>query len=351
MAKRFSYIAVTAVSIGCASAASAQSSVTLYGMVDAGIEFANHQPNGGNSVVRLQSGNPAGSRWGLRGVEDLGSGYQAVFVLESGFDIDTGASAQGRLFGRQAYVGAGTKDSKLLFGRQYTVLYAYGLIFDPLLLAPRYSIVAVDPGGIGGRTDNTVKFTGNYGPIYTEASYSFGADGTQGVNGEVPGNSKVGREYGGMLVYSGGSYDVGLAYEEIRGSTVATADDRLSRAAVAGTVKIGDAKAFVGYRYRRQTTGPATAIGDLYWAGVKYPFGQAFSVSGGVYYTNNHGSGADPWMYVVSSTYSLSKRTSIYSSVAYTKNKSGSALGVNGYNTVLPGANQLGAVISLRHIF
>ncbi len=59
------------VSVG---AAYAQSSVTLYGVVDAGIEYATHQPGSGSSVVRMNSGNIAGSRWGLRGVEELRGG-------------------------------------------------------------------------------------------------------------------------------------------------------------------------------------------------------------------------------------------------------------------------------------
>ena len=97
MKARISAIAVAGVF--CGASAQAQTSVTLYGVVDAGIDFANHQVGGG-SVVRQSSGNVAGSRWGLRGNEDLGGGLKAVFVLESGFDTDTGKSAQGgRLFG------------------------------------------------------------------------------------------------------------------------------------------------------------------------------------------------------------------------------------------------------------
>ncbi|MGE8449215.1 MAG: porin, partial [Pseudomonadales bacterium] len=87
----------------------AQSSVTLYGVADAGVEFLNHVPNAAgqaNSLVRMTSGNTAGSRWGLRGVEDLGNGLKGVFVLEGGMALDSGMAVQGgRLFGRKAYVG------------------------------------------------------------------------------------------------------------------------------------------------------------------------------------------------------------------------------------------------------
>ncbi|MCY1263869.1 Gram-negative porin [compost metagenome] len=92
--------------IGSGHAQSA-TSVTLYGLVDTGIEFLNHAgANGSGSQYRISSGNVTGSRWGIRGKEGLGNDLDAVFVLESGFNSDTGMSGQGgRLFGRQAYVG------------------------------------------------------------------------------------------------------------------------------------------------------------------------------------------------------------------------------------------------------
>jgi predicted porin len=96
------YLAI-AVAMLTASSVQAQSSVTLYGVVDAGIEYLNHAvastgtvaPGAkGHSLVALQSGNQSGSRWGLRGIEDLGGGLKSLFVLESGFSIDTGTSTQ-----------------------------------------------------------------------------------------------------------------------------------------------------------------------------------------------------------------------------------------------------------------
>ncbi len=88
-----------------AGAAQAQSSVTLYGVVDANIEYVNNvgvvptAANGFNrgpahSVARMDPGGLSGSRWGLRGTEDLGGGLKALFVLESGFSSDTGASSK-----------------------------------------------------------------------------------------------------------------------------------------------------------------------------------------------------------------------------------------------------------------
>ena len=84
-------------------AASAQSSLTIYGLFDIGIEAAK---SGGGTTVREISGGSFGSRLGFRGVEDLGGGLSAVFRLENGFVGDSGTLAQGGLiFGREASVG------------------------------------------------------------------------------------------------------------------------------------------------------------------------------------------------------------------------------------------------------
>src|ERR1700744_1973060 len=87
-----------------AGAAHAQSSVTLYGIVDAGLQFVNN--SGGHHLYQATSGNVQGSRWGLRGTEDLGGGLKAIFVLGNGFNIFSGKLGQGGdEFGPQAYVG------------------------------------------------------------------------------------------------------------------------------------------------------------------------------------------------------------------------------------------------------
>src|ERR1700738_4228053 len=87
-----------------ATMAHAQSSVTLYGLIDAGISYSSNV--GGKSLWQETSGAMNASRWGLRGSEDLGGGLKAIFTLENGFNIDTGKFGQnGAEFGRQAFVG------------------------------------------------------------------------------------------------------------------------------------------------------------------------------------------------------------------------------------------------------
>ena len=97
--KRAHWLCMAALCAGSASA-SAQSSVTLYGVLDEGINYTNNV--GGHSQVAMASGFPHGSRWGLKGNEDLGGGATAIFQLENGFDVDNGRAFQGgALFGRQ----------------------------------------------------------------------------------------------------------------------------------------------------------------------------------------------------------------------------------------------------------
>ncbi len=87
-------------------AAFAQSSVTLYGIADVGVTYNDPDRAGAQSRTGIDSGIRNGSRWGLRGAEDLGSGLKAIFQLENGYQVDTGTINQGgRMFGRQAYVG------------------------------------------------------------------------------------------------------------------------------------------------------------------------------------------------------------------------------------------------------
>ncbi|QBR02272.1 porin [Paraburkholderia pallida] len=110
---------------GAAMPAFAQNSVTLYGVIDEGIDFTNNA--GGHQVYEMTSGYAQGSRWGLKGTEDLGGGLSTVFQLENGFNAGNGALAQGgRMFGRQAFVGlASERYGTLTLGRQYDSVVDY----------------------------------------------------------------------------------------------------------------------------------------------------------------------------------------------------------------------------------
>ncbi|MWL91530.1 porin [Cupriavidus sp. SW-Y-13] len=344
-------LATTAILAGMAGTAAAQSNVILYGVADMGIEYANHQPNGNHSTVRVQSSNMSGSRWGLRGAEELGGGNKAVFALEGGVSLDDGKSAQGgRLFGRQAWVGLQTRYGVLTLGRQTTPMFELGGAYDPMAIAGRYSIGAQD-AALQSRADNSVKYVGRIGGLTAKGFYSFGVDGTSGVNGEVPGNSKVGREYSFALGYDAGPVSTNLVYDEVAGNSVATADSKSRRVAAAATYLWGPVKSFVGYRYARLMTPPTNATTNLYWAGATWDVSAAWNLTAVAYYQDFRDTGADPWMFVFSADYQLSKRTDLFLNVAYTRNKENSNLGVTGFGTTSPGANQSAAVLGIRHKF
>ena len=103
--RKLMYLMGAAVPLLASVSAQAQSAVTLYGVVDANYS---RMKGGTNTRNGIDSSGLQGSRWGMRGSEDLGNGLKANFVLESGYSTDTGISGQGnRLFGRNAWVGLG----------------------------------------------------------------------------------------------------------------------------------------------------------------------------------------------------------------------------------------------------
>lgn len=180
-----------AVAAAFAPLAARADGVTLYGVADTFIGYFGNST--GQHVFSLNSGGAGGSRWGLRGTEDLGGGWTAIFTLESGFNINNGTSGQGgRLFGRRAFVGIDSKEfGQIIAGRLQTVGYDWGGTFDPLLLAAGSPL-----GSIGGeeprpwlfnmlqdpaRSDNTIQYsTPEYRGLSGTLSYSWGDnEGTQ----------------------------------------------------------------------------------------------------------------------------------------------------------------------------
>jgi len=108
------------------SIAHAQSSVTLYGSIDEGFEYISNL--GGHADYALVSNTQQlGSRWGIKGTEDLGGGVSAIFQLENGFSVNGGeALPNGQMFGRQAYVGIGSENlGTVTLGRQYDSVVDY----------------------------------------------------------------------------------------------------------------------------------------------------------------------------------------------------------------------------------
>jgi general bacterial porin, GBP family len=124
------FVAIAALGLN-AGAAHAQSSVTLYGLIDTGITYVSN--SGGSSLWKESVGAVNNNRWGLIGSEDLGGGLKAIFTLENGFNANNGSLGQGGLeFGRQAFVGlTHSTYGTVELGRQYSDV---GQILGPLSL-------------------------------------------------------------------------------------------------------------------------------------------------------------------------------------------------------------------------
>ena len=189
--------------------------VSIYGKIDTGLAFTsidNGKPGSDRvNTTQMLSGQTAGSRWGIRGEEDLGNGYSVGFKLESGMNTDDGTMAQGgRLFGRQADIHLGTPMGTFKFGH----MGALGSGFpDTGLFGGNISPFAVGLGEVPG---HRFIFTGNFGVVdnaityispsmagfRVHAQYSHGKDTTKfGPNG-VEGESSVDRFYAIGLSYN-----------------------------------------------------------------------------------------------------------------------------------------------------
>lgn len=362
-----------------AGIAQAQSSVTLYGVVDANVEYANNLPgatagSSGNRVA-MNSGGLSGSRWGLRGVEDLGGGLSALFVLESGFGTDDGKLQQsGRLFGRQAFVGLLSANiGKFTFGRQYTTLFDMLANFVPMSYSTQYEPVAVLTG-LDFRSDNTAKYTGVFGPVTVGTHWSFG-NGTVSVNpagggsGEVPGQFRRDSGYGLGGAYAGGRIGATIAYDQYNPSVpvggIAFSTGAVRKAAVAGSYTFGSAKIMAGYRWgqNKNPNGSLALRDDYYWVGANYQATSALGLSLEYSYqklkTVNSAPSvqSNPWQLAAIATYSLSKRTDVYLTTAYARN-AGLALdqvsvdlAATGYGLASGKNSMLGAAVGMRHKF
>ncbi|CAG9167552.1 Outer membrane porin protein [Cupriavidus laharis] len=348
-------------------AAAAQSSVTLYGVIDTGVEYVNNIGQAKDSVVRVPVlTGTVPSRWGLRGAEDLGGGLKSVFVLESGFAPDSGASNQGgRLFGRQALVGLSGRWGQVALGRQYTMLFWAGLDSD--ILGPNiYGSASLDNYIPNTRADNAISYKGTFGGLTVGATYSFGRDTVNagpspaGTNcaGENPADKKACREWSALLMYERGWWGVAAAYDSQRGGPGAfggltnsnLTDDRLS---VSGYMLLSRTKLGAGW-LRRDNEGSPTRISDLYYAGVSYDITPAFNLAGQLYHLNYHGSDNKAWLYALRGTYAFSKRTSVYATAGFIDNGGQLGLSVSagqvGSNP-RAGGNQFGTMLGVKHVF
>ncbi|SFU77394.1 porin [Pseudoduganella namucuonensis] len=338
-----------------AGAAQAQSNVQVYGLIDAGVENASNASAGGGSMTRVVSGGMNTSRWGLRGSEDLGGGLKAVFQLEGGILLDTGAQ-DGALFRRQANVGLEGSFGRVVLGRSFSSVYDTVISYDPMGFAPLYSWAtsgpATGPSKYGFTTgfDNLVKYSGSTGAFKYGLTYGFGEQSTGA------GDS---RKIGTNVQYNKNGLGLMATWERINGNLVPATGNRDENTVyhLGANYETGPLKFFgVMRNYTLQSGRAATADvkATTVWGGVAYKPQPNVTITGAVYHVNVKnvaaGRDADPTMYVARYRYALSKRTDLYVAAAYAKAKNGQLTGLSrddaGFDT-----NQRGVVTGIQHRF
>ena len=341
--------------VGAASLpAFAQSSVTLYGVIDTNLEFINHADATGGELVRMNSGGLSNSRIGFKGTEDLGGGYSAFFWLEAGYNSFDGTNASsGVLFNRQAAVGVSNESyGTLSAGLQYTAMYDILEQYDPMGYAPQYTWFPTtgssDDFSYKARLNNSVKYVGQFGGLKAIANYSFGGDASSFQSSAA---------YGAGLQYAIGTFSAAFAYDYRNGAINTSGTWTKSRNwSVSARNQFGPAAVMGGYEhYLYDPTKGASVSAALWFGGVRYRVMPALQVTTAVYYQSNKTKNvSNSIMGVLSSDYALSKRTDVYATVAYaaaTRYANGTFTPVGVTDETAFGANQTGVTVGIRHRF
>jgi predicted porin len=347
--KRLYFFAMTALAL-CGQSAWAQSSVTLYGDLDIGVQYLTHAGPGGSNSIGMQSSNQQPTRWGFKGNEDLGGGYAAIFQLENSFNIGNGQFVvPDTEFNRIASVGLQGPFGAVTFGRQLSVMFDQTVLYDPTYLA-QFSAMSSNMIPLATLdSNNSVKWrTPTYAGVSGEFMYSFGQ--------QLPGNMSAGRYFAGALAYENQTFGARVVFEDTRGTVDSTSgldesglDDR--RTSLAVKYGIGDALLFAGYT---NVVGNLhlSPPGNIYYAGLSYQVDAALSlIAEGMHYQTRDNDGHPTW-YITGAVYSLSKSTSLYAYGGYLENGGGSDFTLNTYDSTSPGGlDQLGVQIGINHAF
>ncbi|WP_412024901.1 porin [Burkholderia cepacia] len=341
--------------LGAAGAAHAQSSVTLYGVIDTSIAYVHGNNGQGNNAWQMLSGNLQGSRFGLKGAEDLGGGLKAIFQLENGFDPGTGHLNQGgRMFGRQAFVGLDSKQyGTLTLGRQYDPVVD---LVQAVTADNYFGSTFATPGDVDNndnslRVSNAIKYTSPvFAGLQVEGMYALGG---------VAGKTGSGQTWSVAAAYNNGPIGVAAGYfyannptpsAGVRNNWTSTTSDNIvdgpinagyvsaksiAIAQVAGQYVIGPVTLGLGYSNSQYKPDASSGFGST----EKYNTGRAFAtyqvtppllLGLGYSYTKASGN-TDAKYHQVSlgGDYSLSKRTDVYLVGAY-QHASGTQLNADG---------------------
>lgn len=255
---------VTTFAIAASFSAYGQSSLSLYGQVDANVGAVTNTV-GGTKILE-QSGAFAADRWGFRGVEELGDGLRAVVRLESSFLLQNGAlSSAGTLWGKLSYLSIESDAyGSVTLGRQFSPMFIMMAYFTPGFYSNQYNpVLAVV--GTNFVENNSVKYSFKRGGLEAQVLYSFGGK---------PGSLRQNSALGGGVSYKFGLVSGLISFDQTNtASNFNYAPDR--RAALALSADLGKLKIMGGYRYGNGETYLAPTYqyyhrDDLFWLGGTY---------------------------------------------------------------------------------
>lgn len=349
-------VAVAVATLG--TAAYAQSSVTLYGLVDTGIRV--DRTNAGTGVS-VGGGMGSGSRWGIRGSEDLGGGLSAIFTLEGGYGADTGASGQGGLlFGRQAFVGLRGSYGTLTFGRQYTPFFWATLAVDPVEYGTVANINNIYTRVVLRTNNSAVYQTPKLAGFEARLLYAPGETTAPGVA------RTAGGQLGGSLTFSSGGLMINYAYQEVKGAQNVANTPKEKHNQIGLTYKLfGDTKLSASYATFENDAAVNAVDFKNYWVALDGRITQS-STWMATYGRINDDSAAnrDGSLLGLCLMYHLSRRTDLHFAVARMDNGSNAqylitdstntglqTTGLQSVATVPPGYSPTALGIGIRHRF
>ena len=342
MKKNIVALAVLAAS-AASGIASAQSTVTLYGLADVyvGSTTTKQSPNGAASTSLRQtvidSGGFNGSRFGLRGSEDLGGGLKANFVLEGGYDVSTGAAnayvspynfvapttanpnglvRSNATFGRNAWVGVSGGFGEIKLGNMWTpydeVKGSGAAAFDANIFAPANNVWASN--GYQANPGNAIYYsTPTISGFSAAGMVSFGENKTATINAGGIGSMNV--------QFASGPVAVAFAYQiEKQGGSTATEPNKVKFTQLNGSYNLGMAKLLAAYGNVKVASDKV----NEFQIGVDVPLGSVLTVSAGFASSKTKpsiGSNTKRTGFGLAAKYDISKRTFLYTGLQLAKEK------------------------------
>ncbi|MGC2967762.1 porin [Paraburkholderia aspalathi] len=330
--------------------ASAQSNVTLYGVLDMGFLYQNKTVSGGRVLAAQHSGWDT-SLWGIRGSEDLGGGYKTEFNLQGGLAPYTGAigNSNGGLFGRNAWVGLGGPAGTIRAGLQHSPFFIAAFESDPRGMPLYASVLIPYLNGIliDGMFDSNalIYISPKIGGLTFSAEYALGNTTS----------FPAGRRIAASANYNVGPLQATAAYYE--GRDAGTGRRTILGQNVALGYKFSDVSLKVAFFKFKNSSDPSTATNiNTYTIGGTWYLKPDLQLNAGVYFNaDRNDSHSKSILYGAGAEYLLSKQTALYAQLGAVDNRGSMAttLAANGASNIAPpsGGTTLGVDFGIRHNF